>query len=285
MILIFGKDGQVGQELQRALSLAGKVKFLARKDCDLTDKIAVMSAIDHFNPEIIINAQAYTAVDKAESERDLAFAVNATAVGAMAGEAARINAHFIHYSTDYVYDGTKTGIYLDNEPHNPLNIYGASKSEGERLIANATDSYTILRCTWVYSLFGACFPRAILNKAKTSDLTVVNDQFGAPTSAAFIADVTALLTHKIIREGGEKYRGTYNLVLNGHTNWHEYAQMLVDEAGLSAKVEPISSAPALGKAVRPLNSRLSPAKLEAALGVTMPHWSDEVKRFVRDYMR
>jgi dTDP-4-dehydrorhamnose reductase len=280
MILVFGNNGQVGQELQRSLALSGETRFLGREACDLTDFASIKAHIEVHRPRVIIKASAYTAVDKAESEPDLCHAVNAQAAGVMAAEAQKLKAHFIYYSTDYVYDGKKTGIYNEKDAHNPLNIYGKSKSEGEKLIAQACDSYTILRTSWVYSLFGSCFPKAILKKALISDrLDVVADQVGSPTSASLIADVTALVVR-------EKLMGNYNLVSNGYTSWYDYAKLLVDEyGGLKTQTFPSQTVQAVGKAMRPENSRLSVSKLEAALNITLPPWEDDVRRFVRDYKR
>lgn len=285
MILVFGHNGQVGQELQRSLNILGEVRFLGRDACDLSDFSAIKAQIERYNPRVIIKASAYTAVDKAESEADLCYAVNAKAAGVMAEAAQKAKAHLIYYSTDYVYDGLKQGIYGENEPHKPLNVYGASKAAGEKLIADTCDNYTILRTSWVYSLFGGCFPKAILKKAVISDrLDVVADQIGSPTSASLIADVTALMVREILKDAD--LRGEFNLVSNGYTSWYDYAKLLVDEyGGLKTQVYPTKTVHTEGKALRPQNSRLAVSKLEKALGITFPPWELDVKRFVGEYKK
>lgn len=253
--------------------------------------MAIAGLVNSERPDLIVNAAAYTAVDKAESEADQAFAINARAPGYLAQAAARTGARMIHYSTDYVFDGDKAGWYVEEDPTSPRSAYGRSKLEGERAVANAGCPYWIFRTSWVFGLHGGNFAKTMLRLASDRDvLRVVADQFGAPTSAALIADVTA----QAISRGWSRFAparaadGVYHLCAAGETSWHGYAQTLLDRAeqrGASLRVtggqvQPIPASEYPLPAARPLNSRLDTSKLKATFGLTIPDWRDGVHRLV-----
>lgn len=295
-ILLLGKDGQVGWELQRALSLLGSVTMLDRHAADLTNSAQMAECLAKFQPNIIVNAAAYTAVDKAELEADKAYAVNATAVQTLAEEAQRLGAWLVHYSTDYVFDGTKQSAYVEEDYAAPLNAYGDSKLAGENAIRQTGCRHLILRSSWVYSLHGANFPIAILRRAQELDrLEVVNDSFGAPTSAALIADVTTLILSRIIHDQylANNSSGTYHLVASGKTSWYEYAKLLVSIArkkGLQLKagenkIFPVSGEHYQSAAKRPKNSLLDNEKIQRHFGISLPPWDFHVERFVDEAVK
>jgi dTDP-4-dehydrorhamnose reductase len=289
-ILLFGADGQVGWELQRSLSPLGTVDALGHREADLVQ--SVQERIERARPQVIVNAAAYTAVDRAESEPELALRVNAGAVGEMAAAAARLGALLVHYSTDYVFDGGKSGPYREDDPTGPLNVYGRTKLAGEEAIRAVPGcEHLILRTSWVYALRGRNFARTILQRARTLDrLQVVADTQGVPTSAELIADVTALALLRLRdRAPGRAARlGTFHLVPAGATTWHGYALYLVEQArqaGMPLRVAPdqIIAVPAstfAAPARRPLNSRLDNGRLCERFGLVAPDWRLHVRRVV-----
>lgn len=287
--LILGKNGQVGWELQRALALKGDVLSLGREDegGDLFQPEEVASRIVTYRPDIVFNAAAYTAVDKAESEQDKAFAVNSTAVKEIALACQQIGAILVHYSTDYVFDGSGNTARDENAPTNPLNVYGQSKLAGEEEIRHYCPRSFIFRTSWVYGVHGKNFIKTILRLAQTKKtLNVVSDQIGAPTSAEFIADTSAELALRTLNEKGELF-GIYNLVPNGTTSWCDFAKWIVSQAHSlnvdlaleSHNILPIPSSEYPTPAVRPPNSRLDNSKLRSQLCEGCIHdWNEYAKR-------
>ncbi|MFP5325631.1 MAG: dTDP-4-dehydrorhamnose reductase, partial [Gammaproteobacteria bacterium] len=231
-ILLTGKNGQVGFELQRALAPLGEVIAVGTADCDLSDANAIRGLMQRVQPQLVVNPAAYTAVDKAESDADKARAVNAVTPGVLGEEASRLGASVIHYSTDYVYDGSKDGLYTESDPVSPQSVYGQTKLDGERALQAVTPQHVILRTSWVYGVHGHNFVKTMLRLARERDtLTVVADQFGAPTSASLIADVTAHIARQILRDGADGFPfGVYHLAAAGETSWHAYAQYVIGEA-------------------------------------------------------
>lgn len=282
-ILLLGSNGQLGKELSRSLSSVGKLKACTRLEVDLIYSGSITDAIDVFKPDIIVNAAAYTAVDKAESERDLAFKINAEAVGVLAKEAALRDIWLIHYSTDYVFDGTKTEPYLETDEPNPINTYGESKLAGEQAITASGCKHFIFRTTWVIGRDGKNFAKTILRLAKERDtLSVINDQFGVPTSPALITKITADAI-KALKTDKAWPVGIYHLVPQGETNWFDVAQTLLQLAS-RAKVSLKSDADSL-KAItttdyptpasRPANSRLNTDRLEQQIIFKLPNWKED----------
>jgi len=290
-LLLLGKDGQVGWELQRALSPLGRVIALGRRAADLDDLDTLRRCIREHRPDVVVNAAAYTAVDKAESEPQQAYRRNAEAVGALAEEVEELGALLVHYSTDYVFDGRKLGAYEEDDEPNPLNVYGSSKLQGERRIRDTKARHLIFRTSWVYAVRGVNFPRSILRLARErEELRVVADQSGAPTSAQLIADVSAIALYRCLRApaDGEGLFGTYHLTASGTTNWHAYAVELLSLAearGMKFKahadaVRPITAAEYPLAAKRPANSSLSNRKLSRVFGLELPDWRHHLARFV-----
>lgn len=281
VVLVTGCTGQVGFELRRALAPLARVVAVDRQQCDLASPDSIRACIASVRPSFIVNAGAYTAVDKAESEPELAHAVNAVAPRVLAEEAARLNAALVHYSTDYVFNGEGERPYAETDATGPLGVYGASKLQGEQEIAAVGGEHWIFRTSWVFGLHGKNFLKTMLRLARERDvLSVVADQYGAPTSAALIADVTALLLRES-RLGRGIVPGLYHLAAAGSTNWHGYAQRVISRAavgGLALKVKAesiaaISSSAYPTPARRPHNSRLDCARLQEALGITLPDWT------------
>jgi dTDP-4-dehydrorhamnose reductase len=274
-ILLTGKNGQVGWELVRALAPLGEVIALDRDGLDLGVPDQIVSVVRSTRPEVLINAAAYTAVDRAESEPDAAHAINATAVAILAEEAKRAQALLIHYSTDYVFDGTKDTPYIEEDRPNPLNAYGRSKLAGEQAIHSIGGAHLILRTSWVYSARGKNFFLTILRLLKEKkELRVVSDQIGAPTSAQGLADATAemLRSHGVATLGDA--RGVYHATTSGSTSWHGFAREIarVERPDSPARIVPIASSEYPTPARRPENSRLSNEKLLRRFGVALPHW-------------
>lgn len=285
VILVIGQQGQLGFELMRALSPLGKLVGADRATCDLANADAVKALVLATKPAVIVNAAAYTAVDKAESDRDLAFQVNATAVQALAAAAAELDALLVHYSTDYVFDGTKPGPYVEEDPAAPVNVYGASKHAGETALAQTWAKHLIFRTTWVFGAHGGNFAKTMLKLARDRDtLKVIADQHGAPTSAALIADVTALVVSRYLGGAADFPFGLYHLTAKGHTTWHGYAQRVIAqgaEAGLQLKATPeqvlaIPTSEYPTPAARPANSRLNCDKLERTFNIHLPDWTHHV---------
>lgn len=289
-IVQFGTIGQVGGELVPRLAALGDLVAFGQTEADFTRPEALVAILRRERPQVVINAAAYTAVDKAESEPDLARLVNATAVEAIATEAARQDAVLVHYSTDYVFDGTKAGPYVEADVPRPLSVYGATKLAGDRGIAAAGGRHWIFRTSWVYASHGHNFVRTILRLAHDRDeLRVVDDQFGAPTSAALIADVTAAFVGRM-HGAPVPETGIYHLAPHGVTSWCGFARHVLATArgqGVALRCPPervvaITTAEYPTAAPRPANSRLSTAKLEAALGSRLPEWQDAVTTIVSD---
>jgi dTDP-4-dehydrorhamnose reductase len=293
-ILLFGRGGQVGWELQRSLSVLGEVLALGSDAhqnpqglCgDFTDLEGLARTVASVRPDVIVNAAAHTAVDKAQSEPDLARAINALAPAVLAHAATEIGAWLVHYSTDYVFDGSGSAPWKEADATGPLSVYGQTKLEGEQAVA-LTPKHLILRTSWVYATRGGNFAKTMLRLAGERDaLTVINDQFGVPTSADLLADVTA---HAIRRlQTHAELAGLYHCTAAGETTWHGYAQFVLEQAaalGLPLKVTADKVAPTTTTsyptpAQRPLNSRLDTSKLQAAFGLRLPHWQDGVKRML-----
>lgn len=298
-ILLLGKNGQVGWELQRSLAPLGEVVACGRAEVDLGDLVGLSRLVRSVNPAVIVNAAAYTAVDRAETDAVQATRINAGAVEVLAAEVKRSNGWLVHYSTDYVFDGAKQGLYLETDAPSPINVYGASKLAGERAILASGCRHLILRTSWVFAATGANFARTMLRlAAEREELAVVSDQSGAPTSAALIADVTALALYRIGGISGEaatagdnnRFGGIYHLAAAGQTTWHAYAQLLVREAlqlGANLKVDPERIKPILSAeyptpAARPHNSQLDTRKLRSAFGIVMPPWEFHVRRMLQE---
>ena len=285
-ILLTGKNGQLGFELQRALAPLGDVVAVGTAECNLADEEALRRLIQTVRPDIIVNPAAYTAVDRAESDQDTAFAVNAKAPGVIGEEAAKLGASVIHFSTDYVCDGEKTGPYTESDATNPQSTYGRSKLQGEQALCEATAQALVLRTSWVVGAHGNNFAKTMLRLAsEREELKVVADQFGAPTSAALLADVTAHLVRRMGSEGPTAFPfGTYHLAAGGETTWHAYAQFVIGEAQKAGKplkatpdrVLPIPAASYPTPAKRPQNSRLDTQRFQAAFSLVLPDWRQGV---------
>ena len=297
-LLLLGKNGQVGWELQRSLSVLGDVVALDRDSqdhCgDLTKLDALALTVRRLRPDIIVNAAAYTAVDKAESEPELAHAVNALAPEVLAREAQHLGAWLLHYSTDYVFDGSGKRPWLETDATGPLNVYGRTKLEGERRIAAQCERHLILRTSWVYSARGGNFIRTMLRLAQDrARLTVIDDQHGAPTSAELLADVAAHVVRQVTVSPARKdLAGIYHLAAAGETTWHGYATHVLQQARLlqptirmvATGVDPVASEAFATAARRPLNSRLDTAKIQAAFGLSLPPWQQGVDRVLAEIL-
>ncbi len=273
-ILITGSAGQLGRELKRSLACLGEIIACDRSQLDLADVDALRRQIDATQPDVIVNAAAYTAVDKAESDREAAFAINATAPGIMAECAQQLGARLIHYSTDYVFDGLKAGAYTENDAPAPQSIYGRSKLAGEHAITATGARHLIFRTSWVFGLHGANFMKTMLRLAHERDeLKVIGDQFGAPTWTRHLADATlcALINT-------DAPSGVYHLAAAGETSWHNYAEAIFAEAsriGLLEKTPTVYRIPSVDyplPAPRPANSRLDCTRAARELGITLPDW-------------
>lgn len=293
-ILLTGKHGQVGFELQRTLSLLGEVCAVDQPECDLTNVSAIRALVRSLKPNVIVNSAAYTAVDKAESEPELAHAVNAVAPGVLGEEAAKLGAWVVHYSTDYVFDGAKPSAYTEDDVTNPLSVYGRTKGNGEIALTESGARHLIFRTSWVVGAHGSNFAKTILRLAlEREHVNVVADQYGAPTSAALLADVTAQLVRQRQREGDESFSyGLYHLVAGGETTWCEYARFVVSEAlavGRTLKLSPdaihaIPSSEYPTAAKRPANSRLETTKLRRTFGLELPDWRSGVRHILQQVL-
>ncbi|MBS0484737.1 MAG: dTDP-4-dehydrorhamnose reductase [Proteobacteria bacterium] len=288
-ILLFGKKGQVGWELQRSLAPLGELIALHSTSTDfcgdLTDLAGVRQTIRKIAPDIIVNAAAYTAVDKAESEPELAHALNAEAPGVIASEAKQQNAWLVHYSTDYVFNGHGDQPFVETDATEPLNTYGKTKLQGEKNIQASGCLHLIFRTSWVYSANGNNFIKTILRLAQQRDkLTVVNDQIGSPTGAELIADITALAL--LMTKHNPEISGLYHLTASGSTSWYEFAKYILESAESanlplkikSTALQPIASSDFPSAAQRPFNSRLSSLKLAKTFDLMLPAWQCGVKR-------
>ena len=294
-ILLLGKNGQVGWELQRSLLPLGEVIALDRASAplcgDLLRPQALAETVRAVAPDVIVNAAAYTAVDKAESEPEAARRINAEAVGVLAREAKALGAWLLHYSTDYVFDGSGNQPWQEDQATGPLSVYGQTKLEGEQQIAASGAKHLIFRTSWVYAARGGNFAKTMLRLAQEREaLSVINDQWGAPTGADLIADVTAhAVRHMSAHEGDG---GLYHLVASGETNWHAYASHVIERAqslrpDLDWKVQSIAAVPTTAfptPAARPLNSRLDTQKLQATMQLHLPAWQHGVERMLREIL-
>ncbi|UCV17109.1 dTDP-4-dehydrorhamnose reductase [Quatrionicoccus australiensis] len=293
-LLLTGKNGQVGFELQRALAPLGEIVAVDMAECDLSNPDAIRRLVSETRPDIIINPAAYTAVDKAETDQDLAYAVNGMAPGVLGEEAKKLGALVIHYSTDYVFDGTKQGAYSENDAPNPQSIYGKSKLAGEQALLRSAADHFIFRTSWVFGAHGNNFAKTMLRLAVDRDtLNVVVDQFGAPTSAALLADITAHVIARYQREGrAAQPFGIYHLVASSLTTWHDYAQTVVRAAIAAGK--PLKLSPENIKAIttaeyplpapRPTNSHLDTCKLQETFGLILPPWQNGLNHVLQQIL-
>jgi len=295
-ILLLGCKGQVGWELQRSLAPLGDLLACdfdtpGELKADFSDPTALAALVRRVQPQLIVNSAAHTAVDKAESEPDLARAINATAPGIIAREAAAAGALLVHYSTDYVFDGSGSSPRDEDAPTGPLSVYGHTKLEGEELIRASGCRHLILRTSWVYAARGGNFARTMLRLAAERDsLRVIDDQIGAPTGAELLADVTAHAARRVLAEPA--LAGSYHCVAGGETNWFDYARFVIEWAraqGQSIRVAPDAILPIPTRAyptpaTRPLNSRLATDKLQQAFGLTLPRWQVGVERMLTEIL-
>ena len=295
-VLLLGKNGQVGWELQRALAPLGEIVALDKNGegtlvGDLADEAGLRATVAAVRPDVIVNAAAYTAVDHAESEPGLVHRINAAAPGALAEEAAARRIWFVHYSTDYVFDGSGKRPWRENDPVSPLSVYGESKLAGEEAIRASGCRHLILRCSWLYAARGGNFARTMLGLAAERErLTVIADQIGAPTGADLVADITAHLLRSVMEGSGPRPVGIYHLAAAGETSWHGYASFVIDEArrrGASLKVKEIVPVPSSSwptAATRPLNSRLNTTRLRSVFGIHLPDWRPGVTRLLDEIL-
>jgi dTDP-4-dehydrorhamnose reductase len=293
-ILLFGRNGQVGWELQRSLAPLGELLALDRTGqdglCgDLADPAGVARTVLQVRPDVVVNAAAYTAVEKAESDADLARAINAAAPGALAAAAAEVGAALVHYSSDYVFDGSGSRPWRESDATGPLSVYGRTKLEGEQRIAQALPRHLILRTSWVYGARGGNFARTMLRLAREREqLSVVDDQVGAPTGADLLADVTAHSLRSLVAGAGAP--GIYHVAAAGETSWHGYARFVVGKAQQAGqllkagpdRVLPIATSAFPTPARRPHNSRLDTTRFRAAFGLVLPPWQQGVDRMLQE---
>ena len=281
--LVFGRSGQLGWELRHKLACFGGVAGAGLPEVDFSKLDTIRNAERAAAPAVIVNAAAYTAVDKAESEPELAMAINGTAPGVLAEEARRLGSMLVHYSTDYVFDGTKQGPYVETDAPNPLNVYGRTKLAGDQAIESVGGNYLILRSSWVYGARGSNFLLTILRLAKErEELRIVDDQIGAPTSSECIAQATANILAQVLAPTGgglEGRSGIYHLTCGGETTWFGFAKALLTRSAATSgvaipKLIPIKTSEYPRPAQRPANSRLSCKRLEETFGVRMPHWEE-----------
>ena len=290
-ILLLGSTGQVGWELQRSLAPVGDVTILPRGLADLENPQGLAASVRELRPDVIVNAAAHTAVDKAESEADRAHRINAEAPGMLADEAARIGALLVHYSTDYVFDGGGTRAWSEADATGPLSVYGRTKLEGEQRIQASGCRHLIFRTSWVYAARGGNFAKTMLRLARDRErLTVIDDQWGAPTGADLIADVTAHAIRDV--EHHDAAAGLYHLVAGGETTWHGYASHVIGQARLlqpdaMLAVNEIAAVPTSAfptPARRPANSRMDTTRLQQAFRLTLPAWQTGVDRMLAEIL-
>lgn len=292
-ILLFGKNGQLGWELQRSLAPLGKVIAVDIDSEDYGGNFAELDSIQQtirtIEPHLIVNASAYTAVDKAETNAELANTLNAAAPALLAQEARRSGAWLVHYSTDYVFDGGGEHAWSETDVATPLSVYGKTKLAGDLAILESGCKHLIFRTSWVYGMHGANFAKTMLRLAQEREqLNIVNDQFGAPTGAELLADVTALCLQQARQR--PEVSGLYHLAASGVTSWFDYACFVIEfarQAGLNIKlapngVQPISSSAYPMPAPRPANSRLNTSKLQTTFNLTLPPWQNGVRRMLSE---
>jgi dTDP-4-dehydrorhamnose reductase len=296
-ILLLGKNGQVGWELQRSLAPLGEVLALDRHSTDYCGDLSkpeqLAQTVLAYRPDFIVNAAAHTAVDKAESEPELAHCLNAQAPAALAKVAAQVGAWLVHYSTDYVFDGSGQHERQEGEGTGPLSVYGQTKLEGEKAIEASGCKHLIFRTSWVYGARGGNFAKTMLRLAQERDkLTVINDQHGAPTGADLIADVTAHAMRRVLNTQNNSLSGVYHLAASGETTWHGYASHVIGQAKCikpdlpikAAEVVPVPTSAFPTPAARPLNSRLCTHKLQQAFGLVLPPWQQGVDRMLAEIL-
>ena len=295
-ILLFGRNGQVGWELQRSLAPLGEVVALdSRGEGGLTgaftDLEGLARTVSQVRPDAIVNAAAYTAVDKAESEPELAHTINAAAPGVLAAAAREVGAALVHYSTDYVFDGSGDRPWREGDPTGPLSVYGRTKLEGEQRIAQALPRHLIFRTSWVYAARGGNFAKTMLRLARErTELNVIDDQHGAPTGADLLADATAHALRALLADAGKA--GIYHLAAAGETTWNGYARFVLDQArqsgqALAAGPDQVRAVPTSAfptPARRPHNSRLDTARARAAFGLSLPAWNHGVARMLQEIL-
>ncbi|OZI56405.1 dTDP-4-dehydrorhamnose reductase [Bordetella genomosp. 4] len=298
-ILIIGKNGQVGHALQGSLAPLGELVAVDRQDCDLAKPATIQATLEAHRPDIIVNAAAYTAVDRAEAEPELAMQINGTGPELLAKAASASGALLVHYSTDYVFNGHKPAAYVESDEVAPQSSYGRSKLAGEQGIVRHLPQHLILRTSWVHSEHGGNFIKTILRIAQNQEqLNIVADQVGAPTSAALIADITAQLIARYQQSiktntAGEFPYGCYHLTAAGHTSWYEYARLLVRlarEAGMALQaspdtIQPIPASSYTSPAPRPANCCLDTSKLRQTFDVSLPNWEDGVQQTIAQLAR
>jgi dTDP-4-dehydrorhamnose reductase len=289
-ILLTGKNGQVGFELNKKLIALGEVIATDRKELDLTNLDAIRTFIDQTKPDIIINSAAYTAVDKAESEPELAYQINTLAPEVLAEKARELDIPLVHFSTDYVFDGLKKEPYVETDKTNPQSVYGKTKYEGEEKIRKYA-KHIILRTSWVFGTHGNNFLKTILRLIVDKEsLNIVGDQYGSPASSYMLADVTFKIVDTILKNKNFKDYGIYHVTNDGETNWHAYTSLISSEVmKLNLKIKCVpdqihsilaSEYPAAAK--RPLNSRLNCEKIKKIFMLELPHWQSEVKKVLRE---
>ena len=298
-ILLLGKNGQVGWELQRSLAPLGEVTALDRYSTDfcgdLGNLAGLRETVQRLRPQVIVNAAAHTAVDKAESEPELARLINATAPGVLAQEAHQLGAWLVHYSTDYVFDGSGSQPWVETDTPAPLSVYGHTKLEGEQLIAQHCQKHLIFRTSWVYAARGGNFAKTMLRLARERErLTVIDDQWGAPTGAELIADVTAHAIRQVQQRpvGPHDEAGIYHLAASGHASWNSYAKHVLAQAAqaqpaielVAKEVAPVPTSAFPTPARRPHNSRLNTAKLQSTFGLRLPPWQQGVDRMLAEIL-
>lgn len=284
-LAVTGKNGQVVSALQALASAELEIVALGRPELDLAQPETVLTALREANPDVVISAAAYTAVDKAESEPDIAFAVNRDGARAVAQAASDLGIPIIHLSTDYVFDGTKATAYVESDPTGPTSIYGRSKLEGERAVSEATDNYAVLRTAWVYSEYGNNFVKTMLRLSENRDeLNVVADQFGCPTSANDIATAIVTIARKLAEDSSARLRGVFHLSGTGETNWANFAKQIfafsAENGGKSMIVNDITTEQYPTPARRPANSQLDCSKLEEVYGIRLPSWQTSTRAVV-----
>ncbi len=282
-ILIIGRRGQVGWELRRTLAPLGDIVAVDHPDIDLSNPESLRPLVREVRPDLLVNAAAYTAVDKAEDEADLCRRINSDAPRILAEEAARLGAHLVHFSTDYVYDGRKEGRWTESDATNPLSVYGATKLEGDLAIAATGVQHLIFRLQWVWGTRGGNFVRTMLKLARErKELKIIDDQVGAPTWSRHIAETTSAAIAR-----WEKQSGVYHLAASGETSWHGFAQAIFAEdprreEQILERVDPIPTSAYPTKAERPLNSRLDQSKLLSDFGLRLPDWRSALKDSFED---
>lgn len=274
-VLLTGSKGMLAQAILNKTPKEWELLAVDVEDLDITQSAAVQDTVGAFRPSMIINCAAFTRVDDCEEKKELAFAVNGRGVGHLAEAAGKVGARLIHFSTDYIFDGTGSEPYEENAPARPMSVYGASKWEGECQVRKHLQNYMIIRTQWLYGKGGNHFVKTILKLAEKQDvLKVVNDQIGSPTWTEALSEAVLALTEK-------ETSGTYHLVNSGQCSWYQFARRIIEEAGLSTKVVPCATAEFPRPAKRPAYSVLSTVKATAELGMALPHWEVALKRFIR----